>query len=465
MKARHMAFLLVAGMALGSGPARAQGADPMQVRAAAGQVSEPPPAPALSQSPAAQSAAPAGPQSLSIQEAEKIALENHPQIQIAQHRAAYAAAQVKQVQSAYFPQANGSLTGVKAETDSRIAAGLLNNPIIYDRFAAGASVTQYVTDFGRTQALVRSSGLHARAQQASVGASQADVLLQVREAYYAAQKSSAVLRVAEATVKDRKLISDQVAVMAQNKLKSGLDVAFANVDLGQAQLLLIQAQNDLQASYAQLSAALGYREPREFDLPASAEMPAAPGDFPEALQQAIQNRPELASQRLEVNSAKSYATAERDLWLPTMSAAGAAGLTPYRAEQLGSRYAAAGFNVNIPLFNGHLFGSLRTEANEEYRAQQQTLRDLEDRVARDVRTAWLNANSAFQRLTVTEQVLSEAKQAEDLASSRYRLGLSSIVELSQGQLNLTQAQIAEASARYDYCARVSELLYQQGVLQ
>jgi len=404
-------------------------------------------------------------QALSLQEAEKIAIENHPQIQIAQHRAGYAAALVKQAQSAYFPQATGSLTGVVAETDSRIAAGGLNNPIVFDRFAAGAYVSQYVTDFGRTQALVRSSGQHARAEEANVGASRADVLLQVHQAYFGALRAKAVLTVAQRTVEARRLVSDQVSVMAKNQLKSGLDVAFANVDFSQSQLLLIQAQNDLQASYAQLSAALGSRAQNIYEL---AEMPppaAPPGEFAEVLQAAFQNRPELASQHLEVDSAHSYATAERDLWFPTMTAAGVAGLAPYRADQLGSRYAAAGFNVNIPVFNGHLFSSLRTEANEQYRAQQQALRDLEDRIARDVRTAWLNAGSAFQRLAVTEQLLNQARLGEDLAGERYRMGLSSIIELSQAQLNLTQAQIVEASAKYEYEARSSELLYQQGLLR
>jgi len=322
-----------------------------------------------------------------------------------------------------------------------------------------------VTDFGRTQALVRSTNQHARAQEAGVATSRADVLLQVHEAYFATLKSKAVLIVAEETVKDRQLIADQVGVMAKNQLKSGLDVAFSKVDLAQSQLLLIQAQNDLQSSYAQLSAALGSREQNSYDLAEPAAPALPPADFPQALESAFQSRPELASQRLDVDSARSYATAERDLWFPSMAAAGAAGLTPYRADQLGSRYAAAGFNVNIPVFNGHLFSSLRTEANEQYREQQQTLRDLEDRIARDVRTAWLNAGSAFQRLSVTEQLLSEAKLGEDLARERYKMGLSSIVELSQAQLNLTQAQIAEASAKYEYQARSAELLYQQGLLR
>ena len=402
---------------------------------------------------------------LNLPDAERIAVQSHPQLQIAEHRANYAAAQVKQVQSLYFPQASGNVTGVVAENDSRISAGALNNPQIFDRFAYGAYVTQYVTDFGRTQALVRSSNQHAKAQAADVDTSRADVLLQVHEAYFGVLRAKVVLTVAQQTVKDRQLISDQVAVMAQNQLKSGLDVAFANVDLSQAQLLLIQAQNDLQASYANLSNALGNREQSTYEL-AELPTPAAPSiDFVELLQAAFQNRPELAGQRLEVDAAHSYAVAERDLWFPTMTAAGAAGLAPYRADQLTSRYAAAGFNINVPVFNGHLFSSLRTQANEEFRAQQQSLRDLEDRIARDVRTAWLNARSAYDRLAVTEQLLNQAKLGEDLASQRYKMGLSSIIELSQAQLNLTQAEIAAATAKYEYQARTSELLYQQGLLR
>jgi outer membrane protein len=312
---------------------------------------------------------------------------------------------------------------------------------------------------------VHSYNQHARAQQAGVVTSRADILLQLHAAYFAALKSKALLLVAQETVRDRQLVADQVGVMAQNKLKSGLDVAFAGVDLSEAKLLLIQAQNDLQASYAQLSNALGYREAREFDLAEPAPLPAPPADFVQILQEAFLNRPELAGQRFEVNAAKSYATAERDLWFPSMSAAGGAGLAPYRATQIDSRYAAIGFNVNVPVFNGHLFGSLRTQANEELRAQQQMLRDLEDRISRDARTAWLNASSAFQRLAVTEELLNEAKLAEDLAASRYRMGLSSIIELTQAQLNLTQAQIAEASAKYDYQTAFSTLLYQQGDLR
>ena len=250
-----------------------------------------------------------------------------------------------------------------AENNSRIAAGGLNNPIIYDRYANGVTVNQLITDFGRTHELVKSSSLHAQAEQERVVTTRADVLLGVDRAYFVALRAKSVLTVAEETVKERQLVADQVGELEKNKIKSGLDLSFANVDLAQAQLLLLQAQNDLDTSYADLSAALGYGDERTFDLEDAPTSAAPPPDFSALLQQALKDRPELVGLRLDAASSHDYATAERDLWLPTISATGAAGLTPTGADQLAPRYAAAGVNVNIPIFNGHLFGALRSEAD------------------------------------------------------------------------------------------------------
>jgi outer membrane protein len=404
-------------------------------------------------------------QSLTLQDAEKIAIQNHPQIQAATYLASAAAAQVTEARSAYFPQAYGSLTGVEAEHNSRVAAGALNNPIIYDRFAEGFTVGQLVTDFGRTHELVKSSNLRAQAQQENVVTTRADVLLRLNEAYFAALKAQSVLQVAEQTVKSRQLVADQTGALQKSNLKSGLDVSFANVDLAQAQLLLIQAQNDVQASNAELSNALGYSDQRTFQLVDQILPSSPPADLTLLIQEALKSRPELIRQDLNVKSAQSFATAERDLSFPTISVLATAGLTPYRQDTLESRYAAAGFNVNIPIFNGRLFSARRNEANSIAQAQEQYLRDLQNRIVRDVRTAWLDANSAFQRLAVTEQLLAESTQAFDLAQSRYGLGLSSIVELSQAQLNKTQAEIARVSAQYDYEGRIAFLNYQLGQMQ
>ncbi len=325
----------------------------------------------------ATSADPTAVSDLTLEDAEKMAIANHPRVQASAYLAAAAKAQVTEAKSEYYPHAYGSATGVMAENDSRVTAGALNNPVIYNRFADGVTVDQLVTDFGRTHELVKSSKLHAQAQEENIVTSRADVLLGVDAAYFDALKAQAVLQVATETVKTRQLVSDQVTALEQNKLRSGLDVTFANVNLEQAKLLLVQAQNDLQASFAELSAALGLADQRMFHLIERPQPPAPPLDLSGLVAQAMHNRPEIISQGLDTNAARSYAIAERDLWLPTISATGVAGLTPFREDTLAPRYAAGGFNVNIPIFNGRQFNALHAEANAQANAQQQYLRDLE----------------------------------------------------------------------------------------
>jgi outer membrane protein len=415
--------------------------------------------------PAQAQSVPAEPQSgqrMTLADAQNIAIQNHPQIQAATQLASAAAAQVKEVQSLYFPQASGAVTGTYAENNSRIAAGSLNSSSVFNKFADGVSVSQLVTDFGRTHQLSRSSHFHAQAEQENVVTTRADVLLRVNLVYFGVMKAQSVLRVAEETVKARQLVADQVSELAKNSLKSGLDVSFANVDLARAQLLLVQAQNDLQSSFAQLSDALGYSDSRIFVLVDEPLPGAPPPDVAPLILEALQNRPEIISQGFDVRSAESYATAERDLWFPTISAAGVTGLVPYRQDTLPARYAAAGFNVNVPIFNGRLFNAEHTEATARARAQEQNLRGLQNRIAQDVRTSWLNVVSAYRRLSLTQQLLDQTTQAFDLATGRYQLGLSSIIELSQAQVNLTEAQVEQVSAQYDYDSQTANLNYQLG---
>jgi outer membrane protein len=403
------------------------------------------------------------PQKLTLGEAEALAVKNHPLVQSAQLRAEAAKEVVTEVRSAYFPSASANLTGVESSASSRIAAGGLNNPVIFTRYSNGLTVNQLLTDFGRTHNLSKSAQSRAEAQSQNAAATRADILLQVDRDYYRAQQAQTVLRVAQETVKSRQLVSDQATALEKNKLKSSLDVSFANVNLQEAKLLVVQAQNEMEAAFADLSAALGYPQQHTFELEEQS-LPAAPSaDAAPLIEEALQQRPELLGQRSTRDSARFFARAESDLRLPTISAAGSAGLTPvFQDNQLKDHYAAAGFNVNIPIFNGRLFGARKAEADLQAQAADQDVRALEDQISHDVRTAWLNANTAYQRLDLTEQLFREASMALNLAQARYKLGLSSIVELSQAQLFQTEAEIQQASAKYDYQIQDAMLNYEIG---
>ncbi len=402
------------------------------------------------------------PESLTLAQAEKLALQNHPRVQSAQFSALAAIQVTREEKSGYYPFAFGSMTGAGAEHDSRLTAGGLNNPIIYNRYADGVMVGQLVTDFGRTQNLVASARLQAQAAQENVQSTRQEILLQVDRAYFGALRAKAVLRVAQQTVDARQLVADQVTALAKSKLKSDLDVSFANVNLSEAKLLLAQAQNDVESSLATLSAALGYSSQHAYQLEDTPLPPPPPSDFPTLLDEAFRQRPELAGARLNEQSAQKFARAERDLWFPSISFLAGAGVTPYRQIPLAGHYAAAGLNINIPIFNGALFSARRARAEFQARAEDQNLREMTDQVARDVRVAWLNAQTAYQRLALTQQLLDQANLALDLAQARYKLGLGSIVELSQAQLNQTQAQIEQTSARYDYQTQFAALKFQLG---
>jgi outer membrane protein len=402
---------------------------------------------------------------LTLAQAEKIAVQQNPHVRIARLIALAEGQVLREARAANLPTLTGNLTAVDSHDGSRITAGSLNNPIVYQRAAGGVALSQLMTDFGRTHALVSSADFSARAAASNEAASREDVLLAVDEAFYHALASQAILLVAQQTVTTRQATADQVRALTEAKLRSELDLSFANVDLQQARLLLLNATNDNQESQAALNALLGEEMPAAYTL--VDETPAAPAQAPEdaapLLQLAFQSRPDLASLHLQASAAERFSQAERDLERPTISALGVAGDAPVRADQITTPwYGAAGVNVSIPIFDGFLFSARANEAKLRAQAADQSVQQLRQTIARDVTDMVLEAQSGFQRIDVSRQLLEQANLAFDLAQTRYKLGLSSIVELSQAQLAQTQAQIAYASARYAYQQTLAALHFQTG---
>jgi outer membrane protein len=449
---------------------------PAQVPASGQQVPASPQAPALQQSPPAPApAVPAQPQlpisgatqRLTVQDAEALALKNNPQISV-YHLLSLASGQVTREQkAAYYPNVYGSVTGAASRNDaSRIAEGTLNSQNVYERAAAGMTLSQLITDFGRTNNLVASAALRAKAADMNAVATADQIKLAVDQAFYNALQSFAEQSVAEQTVKARQLVSDQITALYQNKLRSQLDVSFADANLAQAKLLLLDAQNNYQASLSILSQVLGFPTQQQFELlDTNTEMKPPPDAVSQLVDEAFSNRPEIASQAYEFQAAQRYQKAERDLLLPSVEALAVLGATPFTvrvgpASPFAGWYGAVGVNVNIPIFNGFLYPARSREANLRAQADAEQLRDLKDKIANDVRTSWLNAITAFNRIGVSQQFVDQTNLAVSLSETRYNLGLSSIVELSQAQLQQTEAQIQFAAAKYQYRIAQSVLRFQ-----
>lgn len=404
-------------------------------------------------------------QKLTLAEAEQMAIKNNPRVTVA-HLLAEAQHQTyRETRSMELPTANAALTGVEAEDGSRISAGSLTASRLFSHAGAGAGFSQLITDFGKTRNLVASSALQEKARNADAIATQYDVQLATDQAYYNALEAQQTLKVAQQDVSTRKTLQSQVSQMTANKLKSTLDLSFADVSLSQAKLLALDAQNNADAAMSALDAVLGFDHGVDFELVDEAgEAQPPPPDLDQLIEQSLKQRPDLQATVYSQQAAVKFSHAQRDQLLPSISASGTAGTVPVRPDQNYSAnwWGGIGVNVNIPIFNGFLYTAQAKEAAIRAQAAAEQTRDLRDRIVRDVRTAWLDANTSYQRVAVTAELLKQADLSLKLAQTRYQMGLSSIVELSQAEYQQTDAAIGNANAQYHYRMALATLNYQIG---
>ena len=409
------------------------------------------------------------PTRLTLQQAEALAIQNHPQIAAAQNEVSFANQQVVVNRAAYYPNASLDASASQGNRGARIGAGDLPASRLFNRVSPGVVVRQLVTDSGRTPNLVASARAAAQSAAQTSQATRYDVLVEVDRTYFDLLRSQATVRVAEQTVAARQLLADQVTELARNQLRSQLDVSFADVNVSEAKLLLLRAQDNVQQAMAELGRAIGSDQPANYSLVEEALPTGPPGSPNDLVAQAFANRPELQSLRFSRDAAYKFYEAEKDLSRPTVAAVAVAGGIPYinnpTSSPIPAEYEGIGANVTFPVFNGHLFSARREAALQRALESDQRLRDEQEILARDVRVAWANANDAYQRIDVTAQFLRQASLGLELAQGRYSLGLASIVELTQAQLSLTQAQIENLTAKYDYQTQYAVLQYTLGALR
>ena len=272
-------------------------------------------------------------------------------------------------------------------------------------------------------------------------------MLATDQAFYNALQAQALLKVAQQNVDTRQTTDRQVTVLTENKLKSTLDQSFADVNLSQAKLLLLDAQNNAVSTMVALDEVLGLDKQTTFELmPDSAALQSPPTDAEQLLQLALEQRPDLQTLDYNHQAAVKFTRAQQQQLLPTITALGTAGTVPIRPDQyyVTNWWGAAGVNINVPIFNGFLYSAQAKEASIRAEAASEQARGLRNRIVRDVRTSLLTAQTTYQRVAVTEELLKQANLALDLAQARYRIGLSSIVELSQAQYQQTDAAIGTA---------------------
>jgi outer membrane protein len=415
---------------------------------------------------------PSGVMRLTRTQAEQLAIKNNPRISVGRLLALAQHQVYRETRATELPNLYGMLTAVDANEGSRIGAGALNAPRLLDHAGGGVTLSQLITDFGRTINLVSSSKLLEKAQNANALATTEDIVLATDQAFYNALQAQELLKVAQQTVATRQQVESQVDVLTKNNLRSTLDLAFAQVNLSQAKLLQLDAQNNVQSTIAALTAVLGFDKQTSYELEEeNAQLPAPPPDVDVLTSIALKQRPDLQALTYDQQAAEKFRSAQHEQLFPTISALGIVGGTPVRPDCVGgcfpnfftsSWYGAIGLNLSVPVFNGFLFTAQASEANFRAKAAAESARNLRDDIVRDVRTAWLSANTSFQRVGVAAELAKEADLGLSLAQSRYQLGLGSIVELSQAQLQQADAAIGYVNAQYQYRLSLATVNFEIG---
>ncbi len=358
--------------------------------------------------------------------------------------------------------------GVAAKNDdSRLAAiGGITNPTILSRQSDGGLLSQLITDFGRTYFLTTSARSNALSAAQRAEVTRQTLLFRVDQAYFAAQGAQALLSVSNQNVSTNQVLVDRTHALFVNALKSSLDVNFAEVGLAQAKLLQIQAQARVQESFAELSASLGIGKKTDFTLEPVEVGPAPPGDVGPLIADAWAHRPDLLAARDDRDAALRFAKAEHAAQYPVISAQGGAGVSPAREAQRPARKLRGGRHqhqrpgVHRRSADGPGARGVPARPGGGETPPGPGNRGCPRRVHRlDGCTGGVSSHR------LSEQLVTSAQQAFQLSQARYQAGTSSIVEVSQAELQQIQAQIQGATSRFDYQVRRRALDYQRGALK
>jgi len=393
---------------------------------------------------------------LGLQQAIELGLDNHPLVQEAGASLKAASARTDQARAIYYPR-------IEANFDTTAGAGRLNPRFLVggflvqqnlSQYVGGVSVNQRIFDFGFSQHTVDSAHLAERAHEQDISAPQALVVLNVRTSYLISLKHQRLVQIAEETVRERGIIKSQIEALYRQQLKSKLDVDLVQVELTNAESLLVRARNGLKSGFANLNRAMGITGAEDYvlaDLPIEVR-PQRPLASP--VSDSL-SHPEFRKAKDLTASADAKITATKRQYLPTVSAYASGGdfqvydHTRAQANQTGGWWAAGGF-VSMPLFTGFMIENQVREAKAQKAAAEAVSLNIEQALTQQVTNSYLDTISFAQQIKLGEEQVKTAQEALSLAKQRYKLGLGSIVEVTQAEVALTGAQTKLAEAQYDY---------------
>lgn len=393
---------------------------------------------------------------LSLDEATRLAFQNHGDVGSARESLAAAAQRVTSAKSNRAPQLAATL-GTDYQNGrlfSSSVGGLSQNGTV-STLTTGVSVSQNVFDSGRTKYAVRSARAGAVSQLGGLGASRTNLAFEVAQRFFEQLRQQRLVSQREKQVEVARTQVEQVEAQIEAGTSPRSDLASVRVTLSQAQFDLVTARNDLTVAVANLRNALGLERggplTLEYQSPEAFEPPT---DLPAALEIANQRRPDLISARAQIASSEAAYQSAKIEARPNVSASAGYNLDPRETDD---RKFTFGATVAIPVFNGGGRRSDARAARDEKEAAQIRLTQTQRDVQTEVETALTNIAGQIERLRNARQLVENAQQNLETAQGRYaeRVGIALDVTVASSQL--FEAQTSLISAEFDYQVARSNL--------
>lgn len=377
----------------------------------------------------------------------ELALGNNPQINAAFHDILASDARIKQVWSNYFPQVSWQ-TGYTRIRQLQLSDALGKN-LTFNYYILGqVTLQQMLYDFGVTQNQATIKRLDYEAYKTTLGATINDVIYQTKDAYYNLLYAFENKRVAEDTVKKFEMFYNQAKAFYEIGMNPKVDVTIAEVNLSNAKLQLIQADNAVNLAVARLNNVMGVPFIDKYNVQERLKYQPVDITFNQSIEIARDARPELKLAELKVESANQTLKLVKKSYFPTLSIEG--------QLQIGGKSWTSnhGYNLggylNFPTVNGMLIKNEIQEARYLYDKEIANAKNTQNQIYLEIQNAYLMLEEKKNQMPVAMLGVKQAKENYELSYGRYRVGEANPTELKDAQINYQQAQLSYYNALYQY---------------
>ncbi len=391
---------------------------------------------------------------LSIQRCIQIAMKHHPAINAATGVIRQSESKIGQARAGFYPQINFQ-TGYTRVGPA--AMSIRSDP--FNHYTNSLNLKQTLFDFGKTATQVEIQTLGKQSSEADFQDTTSVIILNVKEAYYSFLKAKMSEVVSLETVNQFQQHLDVAKAFFETGKSSKIDVTSAEVNLSNARIQFISAQNALRIARVNLNKAMGVIAAPEYDVQEEFQLAQMDISFDDALAQAYANRPDILSANLKKDALKKNIELNKKSYLPVLSGNADYGYTGGDASMYQSW--SVGVALTFPLFTGLSTQYAIEEAKASLDIATANEESLKQAIYLEVQSAWLNRKEAFERIEAGRMVIRQAEEALELARGRYATGVGSSIEITDSMIKLNNAKMNYISALSDF--KVAEAYLEKSI--